>query len=42
MGMNRTIQQILMELEYQLGFIKQWYEREINLDRNWRESRRDK
>ena len=42
MGMNRTIQQILMELEYQLGFIEQWYERAINLDRNWRESRRDK
>jgi len=30
-----------MKLEYQPGSIEQWYERAVNLDRNWRESKRD-
>ena len=41
-GMNSTIRKRLMEAEKQLASIEQWYERAINLDRNWRESRKDK
>jgi len=29
-----------MEVKHQLGIAKQWYDRAIALDRNWRESRR--
>ena len=39
---NITICQRLMELEQQLGLIKQWYNRAIALDRSWRESKREK
>jgi len=41
-GMNGTIQQRLIESECQPGTIEQWYKRITNLDRNWRESRKDK
>ena len=37
-----TIRRRLMEAENQLGSIKQWFKRAIALDRNWRESRREK
>ena len=40
-GMNRTIYQRLMESEQQPSFIKQWYDRAIALNRNWRESKRE-
>jgi len=40
-GMNRAIRRKLMEAENQPGSIEQWYRREIALDRNWRESRRE-
>jgi len=39
--MNGTIQRRLMEAEYQLGTVEQWYNRTIALDQNWRESRRE-
>jgi len=39
---NETICQRLMESEWQSILIKQWYEWTINLDRNWKESRREK
>jgi len=41
-GINATICQRLIESEQQLGSIEQWYDRAITLDRNWRESRREK
>ena len=41
-GMNRGIQRKLMELENPLTSIEQWYRRATVLDRNWRESRREK
>jgi len=31
-----------MEAENQLGSIEQWFKRAMALDRNWRESRREK
>ena len=31
-----------MEVENQLGSIEQWFRRATALDRNWRESRREK
>jgi len=40
-GMNGSILWRLIKLEYQLGTIEQWYKRATNLDRNWRESRRN-
>ena len=40
-GMNRVIRRILMEAERLLTNIKQWYECATNLDRHWRESRRE-
>ena len=40
-GMNSTIRRKLMEAERQPASIEQWYERAVNLDRNWRESRRE-
>ena len=40
--MNGVICRRLMESEQQLFLIEQWYNRAIALDRNWRESRREK
>ena len=31
-----------MELEQQPTSIEQWYDRAVTLDRNWRESRKEK
>ena len=36
---NRTIRKKLIGTEYPLRSIEQWYERAVNLDRHWRESR---
>jgi len=33
-GINATIRQRLIELEWQPGSIEQWYDRAISLDRN--------
>ena len=41
-GMNEAIRRKLMEAENQPGSIEQWYRRVMALDRNWRESRREK
>ena len=41
-GMNRAIRRKLMEAEKQPGSIEQWFKRAIALDRNWKESRREK
>jgi len=41
-GINRDVWQKLMESEYQPKRIEEWYERAIRLDRNIRESRREK
>ena len=41
-GMIRVIRRRLMEAKNQLGFIEQWYKRATALDRNWRESKREK
>jgi len=41
-GMNRGIKRKLMEAENPLASIEQWYRRATALDRNWRESRREK
>ena len=41
-GMNGEIRRKLMEAENPLAFIEQWYKRATALDRNWRESRREK
>ena len=41
-GMNSVIRRKLMEAENQPGSIEQWYKRAMALDRNWRESRREK
>ena len=41
-GMNRGIRRKLMETENLLASIEQWYKRATALDRNWRESRREK
>ena len=40
-GINATICQRLIELEWQPGSIEQWYDRAISLDRNWRKSRKE-
>jgi len=39
---NSAIRRKLMEAENQPGSIEQWYKRATALDRNWRESRREK
>ena len=41
-GMNKGIRRKLMEVENPLVSIEQWYRRATALDRNWRESRREK
>jgi len=41
-GMNGVIRRRLIKAENQLGFIEQWYERVMALDRNYRESKREK
>ena len=41
-GMNGGIRRKLMEAENPLASIEQWYRRATALDRNWRESRREK
>ena len=41
-GMNGGIRRKLMEAENPPTSIKQWYRRAMALDRNWRESRREK
>jgi len=41
-GMNGGIRRKLMEAENPPTSIKQWYKRATALDRNWRESRREK
>ena len=41
-GMNRGIRRKLMEAEDPPAFIEQWYRKAIALDRNWRESRKEK
>ena len=38
---NGVIRQKLMELEYPLWYIKQWYKQVVNLNRYWRESKRE-
>jgi len=40
-GMNGMIRQKLMESEHPLRSIEQWYRRATNLNRHWRESRRE-
>jgi len=40
-GMNGTIMRKLIEAERSFRSIEQWYERAINLDRHWRESRQE-
>ena len=39
--MNGAIRRKLIKAEHQLGTVKQWYDRAIALDRNWKESRRE-
>ena len=41
-GMNGVIRRKLMKSENQPGSIEQWYRRATTLDRNWKESRREK
>ena len=41
-GINRAIRRKLMEAENQPGSIEQWFKRAMALNRNWRESRREK
>ena len=41
-GMNGVIRRRLMEAENQPGSIEQWYKRAMALNRNWRESKREK
>jgi len=40
-GMNGMIRRKLMEVENLLTSIKQWYQRAMALDRNWRKSRKE-
>jgi len=40
-GINGIICQRLIKAKYQLSSIKQWYNRVIALDRNWKENRRE-
>jgi len=39
--MNRIIKRKLIEIERPPKSIKQWYERAVNLDRYWKESRQE-
>jgi len=39
--MNGMIQRKLMETERPLSSIEQWYKHAMNLDRHWRESRKE-
>ena len=39
--MNRAIRRKLIEAEKSLTSIEQWYECATNLDRHWRESRKE-
>ena len=39
---NRVIRRKLMETKKSPRSIEQWYERVVNLDRHWRESKRKK
>jgi len=41
-GINRGIRRKLMEAENLPASIEQWYKRAMALDRNWRESRKEK
>ena len=41
-GINGAIQKKLIEAENQPSSIEQWYKRAMALNRNWRESRREK
>ena len=41
-GMNGRIRRKLMEMENLPVSIEQWYRRATALDRNWKESRREK
>ena len=41
-GMNRSIRRKLMEAKNQSGSIEQRYRKAMALNRNWRESRREK
>ena len=41
-GINRGIRRKLMKSEHPQVSIEQWYKRAMALDRNWRESRREK
>jgi len=41
-GMNRVIRRRLIEAKNQPGSIEQWYKRATALDKNWRESKREK
>ena len=41
-GINGGIRRKLMEVENLLASIEQWYKRATALNRNWRESRREK
>jgi len=40
--MNGVIRRKLIEAKWPPRNIEQWYERAVNLDRHWRESRREK
>ena len=40
-GVNRMIRRKLMKAERPFTSIEQWYECATNLDRHWRESRRE-
>ena len=40
-GINAMIYQRLIESEQQPESVKQWYDRPIALDRNWRKSKRE-
>jgi len=40
-GMNRVIRRKLIEVERSPTSIEQWFKRAANLDRHWKESRRE-
>ncbi len=40
-GMNETIRRKLMEAERPSRSIEQWYEKVVDLDRHWEESRQE-
>ena len=41
-GINGAIRKKLIEIKSQSSSIEQWYKRAMALDRNWRESKREK